>query len=96
MSNGPVTGLAGSGKTAVRDLLYVFAVSNDLMAEMTERSRRLCCSITLAAGVAKKILLPIDRRRTHMCYTTNLPDRSSKHIHRIFPMDYFQIQIDHT
>jgi len=29
--------LAGSGEAAVRDLLYVFAVSNDLMAEMTER-----------------------------------------------------------
>jgi len=51
---GPVTGLAGSGETAVRDLLYVFAVSNDLMAEMTERSRRLCCSRALAAAQPKK------------------------------------------
>ncbi|STO57715.1 Uncharacterised protein [Grimontia hollisae] len=67
MSNGPVTRLAGSAETAVRDLLYVFAVSNDLMAEMTKRSRRLCCSRALAANAAKRMLLPIDRRRAHMC-----------------------------
>lgn len=32
----------------------MFAVSNDLMAEMTERSRRLCCSRALAAEQPKK------------------------------------------
>nr|WP_157828494.1 hypothetical protein [Enterovibrio nigricans] len=67
MSSGPVTQAAGSGETAVRDPLYVFDVSNDLMAEMTERSRRLCCSRALAADAAKRMLLPIDQRKAHMC-----------------------------
>ncbi|WP_163391873.1 hypothetical protein [Enterovibrio norvegicus] len=40
-------------ETAVRALLYVFAVSNALMAKVTERSRQLCCSRALAAGAAK-------------------------------------------
>ncbi|OOF19904.1 hypothetical protein BZJ17_14530 [Salinivibrio sp. IB574] len=62
--NSPVTGLAGSGETAVTDLLYVFAVSNDLMAEITEP----LLFENIGCSRSQKMQLPIDRRRAHMCY----------------------------
>jgi len=47
MSSGPVTingkiNNTGSGETAVRDPLYVFAVSDDLTATMTDEVIDLC------------------------------------------------------
>ena len=76
MSSGPAAlkhqVIAGSGETAVRDPLYVFAVS-DWLNSCHDRWSSRFCSLIYVSGMKSwlnKWLMPIDSQEAHMCYVS--------------------------